>query len=288
MFDASDLAKAVLGDSIYSNMMVFGAAWQMGAIPVTFASISKAIELNGAAVERNKRAFDLGRWAVLNPEKAAQLEKADVVEMPKTLDAKIAFREAHLVKYQGARLAKRYRKLVDQFAEPQMKEAVAEGYHKVLAYKDEYEVARLLLETKSKAQETFDGDLKVTYHLAPPMVTKVGSDGRPMKKAYGDKMARAFPVLARMKRLRGTPLDPFGYTAERRMERALIKEYEGDMKTLIKAEHLDNDAAIALARLPLSIRGFGPVKDANAREAAKQREALLAKLKASPIKHAAE
>ncbi len=288
MFDASDLAKAVLGDSIYSNMMVFGAGWQMGAIPVTYGAIMRAVELNGAAVERNKRAFDLGRWAVLNPDKVKELQHADVVDLPKSLDQKITFREAHLVKYQGPRLAKRYRRFVDQFQNAEMKEAVAEGYHKLLAYKDEYEVARLLIETETRAKETFDGDLKLTYHLAPPMVSKTGPNGRPLKKAFGARMARMFPLLARMKRLRGTPFDPFGRTAERRMERALIKQFEGDMKALIKAGQLDGDAAIALARLPLSIRGFGPVKDANAQKAAKQREAILAELKASPIKHAAE
>ncbi len=289
MFDASALAKAVMGDSIYSNMMVFGAAWQQGAIPLSEDAILRAITLNGTAVERNKRAFALGRWAVLHPEEVSRIITPDVTHLPKTLAERIAFRADHLVAYQGNRLAKRYRKLVDQCNGP-LQEAVAEAYHKLLSYKDEYEVARLLLNTEAKARETFDGDLKLTYHLAPPLLAKTGADGRPRKKAYGARMARAFPVLARFKRLRGTPLDPFGYTAERRMERALIVEYERDMAEVLRIVTPQTlDAAVALARLPLDIRGFGPVKAANAAKAAKRREELLAHLRnPEGLKRAAE
>ncbi len=289
MFDASDLAKALLGDSIYSNMMIFGAAWQMGAIPLSYEAIVGAIRLNGAAVERNIRAFELGRWAYLHPEDAQALLTPKVVQLPKSLDEKIAFREARLVEYQGKRLAKRYRKLVDQFQDAPLREAVAKGYHKLLAYKDEYEVARLLTETRTKAEAEFDGDLKLTYHLAPPMISKTGPDGRPMKKEYGATMARMFPRLAKLKFLRGTPFDPFGRTAERRMERALIKEYEKDMAEVLQIVRPDTrDAAVALAALPLDIRGFGPVKETNARKAAKRREELLAMLRATPMQQAAE
>ena len=289
LFDASDLAKALLGDSIYSNMMVFGAVWQMGAIPISYEAILHAIELNGAAVNRNIRAFELGRWAYLHPEEAQGILTPKVVAFPKTLDEKIAYRETHLTAYQNKRLAKRYRKLVDRFTDPALREAVALGYHKLLSYKDEYEVARLLQDTREKAAAEFDGDLKLTYHLAPPMLTKTGPDGRPVKKAYGDRMAWAFPKLAKLKFLRGTPFDPFGRTAERRMERALIKEYEADMAELLTILRPDTmDAAAALARLPLDIRGFGPVKEANARKAAKRREELLAVLRATPVKQAAE
>jgi indolepyruvate ferredoxin oxidoreductase len=289
MFDASDLAKALLGDSIYSNMMIFGAAWQMGAIPISYEAILGAIELNGAAINRNIRAFELGRWAYLHPEDAAAILTPKVVALPKTLDEKIAYRAEKLVGYQGKRLAKRYHRLVEQFQDAPLQEAVAEGYHKLLAYKDEYEVARLLTETKEKAAAEFDGDLKLTYHLAPPMLTKTGADGRPVKKAYGAWMAWAFPKLARLKWLRGTPFDPFGHTAERRMERALIREYEADMREVLQILRPDTrEAAIALARLPLDIRGFGPVKEANARKAAKRREELLAVLRAQPMQQAAE
>ena len=289
MFDATELAKAAMGDSIYSNMMVFGAAWQMGAIPIGHAAIVRAIALNGAAVERNQRAFEIGRWAVLHPEAAARVGAPQVVALPKTLDERIAFRADHLVAYQGQRLAKRYRALLDRFNEPALKEAVAQGYHKLLAYKDEYEVARLLKDSEAKARAAFDGDLKVSYHLSPPVMAQEGPDGRPVKKVFGAWMGRVFPWLARMKGLRGTPFDPFGRTAERRMERALIKQYEADMALLPQLMRDDTrDAALALAALPLEIRGFGPVKLTNAAKAEKRREELLAVLKSGPVRQAAE
>ncbi|MBU1835777.1 MAG: 2-oxoacid:acceptor oxidoreductase family protein, partial [Alphaproteobacteria bacterium] len=288
LFDATELAKATMGDSIYSNMMVFGAAWQMGAIPISGAAIREAIALNGAAVDRNLRAFDLGRWAVLHPAQVEDLLIPTVIALPKSLNERIAFREAHLTAYQNKRLAKRYRAMVDRFDDPALREAVAKGYHKLLAYKDEYEVARLLQDSAAKAREAFDGDIKVSYHLAPPMLSKEGADGRPMKRTFGAGMGRMFPWLAKLKVLRGTPLDPFGYTAERRMERALITQYECDMAALGTNAAQNPDAAVALAALPLTIRGFGPVKAANAARAEKEREVLLSRLRDGPSKIAAE
>lgn len=291
LFDASELARAVLGDSIFSNMMIFGAAWQRGLVPLSRDSIMLAIELNGAAVERNQRAFDVGRWAVLHPDEAARLCAPKVVELPKSLDEKIAFRADHLTKYQSKGLARRYRRLVDAIQDKDIKEAVAKGYHKLLAYKDEYEVARLHLETRDKARAQFDGDFKINYHLAPPLLSKTGPDGRPVKKKYGSSMETGFKVLARLKRLRGTPLDVFGYTAERKMERALIRQYEADMKQVLnKVTPATRDAVIALAELPLKIRGFGPVKLVNEAKAAKRREELLAVIRSggTPVAEAAE
>ena len=280
LFDASELAKTVLGDSIFSNMMILGAAWQKGLVPLTEGAITDAITLNGAAAEKNIRAFQIGRWAVLHPEEAARLSAPKVIALPKSLDDKIAYRFDHLVKYQSKRYAKRFQKLVDQVSDPALKEAVAKGYHKLLAYKDEYEVARLHLETEAKARAQFDGDFTMKFHLAPPMLARDGPDGRPVKKEYGPGMMRGFHMLARLKALRGTPFDPFGRTAERRMERALIKQYETDMGAwLSKATPETKDALIALAELPLQIRGFGPVKEANERKAAKRREELLAVLR---------
>jgi len=286
MFDASELAKAVMGDSIFSNMMLFGAAWQMGAVPLTGDAIRRAVTLNGAAVDKNLRAFELGRWAVLNPDRVTTLLSAQVVERPKTLEERIAFRERHLIAYQGKELAKRYRKLVDSF-DGDLREAVALGYHKLLAYKDEYEVARLLTESAAKARALFDGDLKLTYHLSPPVFARKGPDGRPAKRAFGAGMARLFPLLARLKWLRGTRFDPFGYSAERLMERALIAQYEEDM-AMLRDGPTDTAAAIELARLPLDIRGFGPVKQANAAKARDRRAALLTRLKAQRSAVAAE
>lgn len=281
LFDASDLAKATMGDSIFSNMMIFGAAWQRGLLPLTIEAIRDAITLNGAAVDKNLRAFEIGRWAVLNPEAAARVAEPKVVALPKSLDEKIAYRADHLVAYQSKRLAKRYRKLVDAIDDNAVREAVAKGYHKLLAYKDEYEVARLHLETEAKARQEFEGDFKMTFHLAPPMLSKDGPDGRPVKKEYGPSMLRAFRLLAKFKALRGTPFDPFGHTSERRMERALIKQYEADLaETLPSLNASNRDAIIALASLPLQIKGFGPVKEANEANAAKRREELLAVIRA--------
>ena len=281
LFDASDLSRVVLGDAIFSNMLVFGGAWQRGLIPLTLEAMQGAIRLNGAAVEKNLYAFDVGRWAVLYPGQVENLLSPNVISLPKTLEEKIAFRAEHLVKYQGKRLSKRYRKLVDSINNQTLQEAVATGYHKLLSYKDEYEVARLHLSTAEKAADAFEGDLKLTYHLAPPMLTKTGADGRPMKKEYGSEMLRGFKMLAKLKRLRGSPFDPFGRTAERKMERALIKQFEADMKAVLpKLNAQTEDAIVALAELPLSIRGFGMVKEANERKAAKRREELLSVINA--------
>jgi indolepyruvate ferredoxin oxidoreductase len=220
---------------------------------------------------------------VVNAEAAARLVEAEVVAKPKSLEEKIAYRADHLTRYQGARLAKRYRRLVDGVSDPRLKEAVAKGYHKVLAYKDEFEVARLHLETEAKAREEFEGDFRMTFHLAPPLLPGRDASGRPKKREFGAWIGRIYPVLARLKGLRGTPLNVFGYTAERRMERGLIKQYEADMaEWLPKVGSVDADALVALAELPLSVRGFGPVKEANAAKAAVRRDEILTRLKAGP------
>ncbi|AUR11757.1 pyruvate ferredoxin/flavodoxin oxidoreductase-like protein [Phaeobacter inhibens] len=291
LFDASDLARASMGDSIFSNMMIFGAAWQRGLLPISLEAIQEAITLNGAAVERNLRAFDIGRWAVLYPQEVQKLIAPNVLELPKSLEEQIAFRSAQLVDYQGPRLAKRYGKMLDGISDKALKEAVAKGYHKLLAYKDEYEVARLLLSSREKAEAEFEGDLKISYNLAPPMLTGKDPDGRPKKRKFGPGLERGLRLLAKFKGLRGTPLDVFGYTAERKMERALISQYEADMKAwLPKASPEIMAPLIALAELPLEIRGFGPVKQANEAKAAKRREELLAALRhgGTELKTAAE
>ena len=276
MFDASDLAKATLGDSIYSNMMIFGAAWQRGLIPLTLEAVTEAIRLNGAAVERNLRAFEIGRWAVLYPAEAKGVLTPNVFSLPKTLEEKIAFRRDHLKDYQGKGLVKRYAKMLDGITDRDVRAAVAEGYHKLLSYKDEYEVARLLLSSREKAQAEFEGDFKMSFNLAPPMLSKTGPNGRPMKREFGPWLEKPMRVLARLKSLRGTPLDIFGYTAERKMERALIKQYEADMREVLpKLDDNTREAIVALAALPLQIRGFGPVKQENEAKAAKRREELL-------------
>ncbi|MEM0946552.1 MAG: indolepyruvate ferredoxin oxidoreductase family protein [Pseudomonadota bacterium] len=275
MFDASDLARVLMGDAIYSNMIVFGAAWQAGLVPVSLDAILRAIELNGAAVDANTRAFALGRWAANDPKAASAVLTPKVFEKPKTLDEQIDFRAAHLVEYQGAALAKRYRKLVDMVEEPRLKAAVAKSYHKLLSYKDEYEVARLLIQSRKKAEAEFSGAFTLTYHLAPPLLPGTGPDGRPKKRAFGAGLERLFPALAAMKRLRGTPFDIFGYSAERRMERRLIRQYEKDVRAVVSAPPPNWEAVVELASLPMEIRGFGPVKEANAAQAGARREILL-------------
>ena len=291
MFDASDLAKATLGDSIFSNMMIFGGAWQRGLIPLTLEAVTDAIRLNGAAVERNLRAFEIGRWAVLFPAEAQAVLTPNVVSLPKSLDEKIAFRRDHLIAYQSKRLAKRYGKMLDGISDAAVREAVAEGYHKLLSYKDEYEVARLLLSSREKAQAEFEGDFKMSFNLAPPMLSKIGPNGRPMKREFGPWLERPLRMMAKLKGLRGTPLDLFGYTAERKMERALIKQFEADMRDVLpKLDENTRDAIVALAALPLQIRGFGPVKEANEAQAAKRREELLSVIRSggAPLAKAAE
>ena len=281
MFDASDLARAALGDSLYSNMMVFGAAWQRGLLPLSLDSIEEAIRMNGAAVERNLRAFEIGRWAVLYPEQAAKVSEPNVVELPKSVEEIVTFRADHLVAYQGKRLARRYREMVEGVADRDLRRAVALGYHKVLAYKDEYEVARLLLSSRDKARETFDGDFKMTFNLAPPILSRTGPDGRPQKREFGPWLETPLRMMSKLKFLRGTAIDPFGRTAERRMERALITQYEADMAEVLPLlTDQTREAIIALAELPLQIRGFGPVKQANEAKAAKRREELLSVIRA--------
>jgi indolepyruvate ferredoxin oxidoreductase len=286
-FDATDLTRHLLGDSIYSNMAVLGAAWQQGLVPLSHAAITRAITLNGTATEANQRAFELGRWAVAFPDQAAA---ALAPEAPPAPADPIETRAAHLRAYQNAALADRFRALVTQAPEG-LREAVAAGYHKLLAYKDEYEVARLHLETAAKAQAEFEGDLRLTFHLAPPFLSGPDHNGRPAKRAFGPWMVRAFGVLARLKGLRGTVFDPFGRTEERRTERALIAQFEADMAEILPRVTPQTEAiARELAELPLQIRGFGPVKQAAVVAAAARRDALLAAFRAggAPMPLAAE
>ncbi len=276
-FDASELTRRVLGDSIYSNMAVLGAAWQQGLLPLTREAILRSIALNGAGVEANTRAFDLGRWAVAFPDEAARVLAPAAATDP--VDP-IASRAAHLVLYQDEALAERYHNFVAR-ASASLRVAVAKGYHKLLAYKDEYEVARLHLATAEKARAEFGGNFRMTYHLAPPILAGKGPDGRPRKRAFGPWMGPVFRILAKGKVLRGTRFDPFARFAERRMERALIAQYEADMAEVLPAVTPATEAiARELAELPLAIRGFGPVKEASAKAAAKRRADLLAAFRA--------
>ena len=286
--EATELARVHLGDSIFANVLILGAAWQSGLLPLAHGSIMRALELNGASVEASKHAFEVGRWAIAEPEAAAASLKREVVALPKSLEEKIAFRAEHLKAYQNKRLAKRYRMFVEQFEDETLREAVARSYHKLLSYKDEYEVARLHSKhLEQLVEEQFEDVQSLRLHLAPPVLAKAGNEGRPSKRSFGGWMLGALGWLQKGKVLRGTPFDPFGRTDERKMERALIKEFERDMAEVLAKGGAANDAALALAELPLSIRGFGPVKQENALAAGKRREELLVAFR-TPVAHAAE
>ncbi|MSU89030.1 indolepyruvate ferredoxin oxidoreductase family protein [Rhodobacteraceae bacterium 2CG4] len=284
--DATELATEVLGDAIFANVLMLGAAWQAGMVPLSEAALLRAIEINGAAVEGNRTAFALGRWAVVDPAATTKLLRHAPAPQAEGFEQIVARREAHLVRYQNAALARRYRALVDRAAarDSAFGEAVARGYHKLLSYKDEYEVARLHRETLQTAiEQEFTGVRRVRFHLAPPILARKGPDGRPVKRRFGPWMMRAFGVLAPFKVLRGTPFDPFGYSAERRMERALIRDYEAEIAALLADWPADHaDIARALAELPLQIRGFGPVKEQAANAAAARRDELRAALRQPP------
>ncbi len=298
MIDSTVLAEGLLGDAIYANVLMLGAAWQAGMVPLSGEAIRKAIELNGAGVKGNLRAFDIGRWAMSHPLEARAVVAPDL-PADETLEQKIERRAGHLTGYQSRRLARRYRRLVERVRDAEqalgggdLTEAVAEGYFKLLSYKDEYEVARLHTETLDTALAEVFGDVgRVTYHLAPPILGRKDSEGRPVKSEFGPWMAGAFRILARFKFLRGTPLDPFGRSVERRMERRMIRDYEALIGEILgKLDAANVETATDLARLPLQVRGFGHVKLANAERVAEERAALLEQFRPGgmPVPQAAE
>ncbi|MCP5073077.1 MAG: indolepyruvate ferredoxin oxidoreductase family protein [Rhodobacteraceae bacterium] len=290
--EATELARIHLGDSIYANVLILGAAWQDGLIPLSHDSIMQAIELNRAGIEGNKRAFEIGRWAMVDPAAAKASLVSKVVELPKSLTEMIDDRALRLEQYQNSALARQYRAFVARFADETLQKAVAGAYYKLMSYKDEYEVARLHSEYLSQlVAENFDGTKTLKFHLAPPLLGGKTSTGRPKKRVFGNWMMSGFNLLRHGKVLRGTALDPFGYSADRKMERALIAEYERDMAEVL-AGLSDNthDIAVELANLPMQIRGFGPVKQQNALAAGKRREELMAAFRAggTPTLEAAE
>ncbi|KGJ06394.1 indolepyruvate ferredoxin oxidoreductase [Paracoccus halophilus] len=288
LFDASTLALRLLGDSIYSNMLVLGASWQRGLLPLGEEAILKAIELNGAKVAENQRAFQIGRWAILHPDKAAELI-AGPAQQDEAVDP-VAYRAARLVDYQNTALASRFRDFVAQAPE-ELRESVARGYYKLLAYKDEYEVARLHLDSARQVLEEFEEGGRLSFHLAPPVLPGRDPDGRPRKREFGAWVLPVFRLLARMKGLRGTALDPFGWLPERRAERAAIAEYESDMRDVWPQARPETLELIReLAELPLSVRGYGPVKEESAKQAAARRLWLLDAIRqgGTPLAQAAE
>jgi indolepyruvate ferredoxin oxidoreductase len=271
--DANSLSASLMGDTIYANVLLLGAAWQQGLVPVTLDALMRAIELNGVETEKNQQAFTWGRIAADHPEHIEDLLDDHVPTVDASLEAVVARRSDFLVDYQDAALAERYRTLVDQVStaeravggDGQLAEAVARSYFRLLSYKDEYEVARLHTQTGflESVKHDFGTGAKVRFHLAPPTLNgKLDARGRPQKKQFGAWMIPVMRVLARLRRLRGTPFDPFGMTAERRTERALIREFEHRIEQLLAALTRDNiDAITEIVALYGDIRGYGPVKD---------------------------
>lgn len=281
--DFTALAEAICGDAIMTNIMMLGYASQSGTLPVAMPSLLRAIEMNGVAVEANLAAFHWGRKLASDPGAADALHAQQTGEaIPQTLDDMIEHRAAHLTAYQNARLAKRYRRMVKKVRDWDAETAVivARNYAKLLSYKDEYEVARLYTDGRFTRQieETFEQGGTLTFHLAPPLFNRgIDAKGRPKKREYGPSMLRAFRMLARLKGLRGTPLDIFGYSEERRAEKALIKQYEADIAHVLTGEA--GPLATALLSLPDGIRGFGPVKAEAMADAALRRADILARMK---------
>jgi indolepyruvate ferredoxin oxidoreductase len=298
--EATRLATALMGDSIATNLFMVGYAWQRGLLPVGEAAIMRAIELNGAAIESNVQSFRWGRLAAVDPAQvarfAAPAARPDSQRQSASLDETIARRAEFLTAYQDAAYARRYTefvacvrvaeqtKLADATA---LTAAVARYYFKLLAIKDEYEVARLYAETDFAARVAaqFEGDYSFRFHLAPPLLSKVdAATGEAKKATYGPWIMTAFRALAKLRGLRGTALDLFGRTAERRMERALIGDYEALLTELLAQLAPHNHAlAVELAAIPEHIRGYGHVKARHVTAAkAKEAELLAAFRSAQP------
>jgi indolepyruvate ferredoxin oxidoreductase len=312
LVDATELATKLLGDSIASNLFMLGYAWQKGWVPLSHESLMRAIELNGAAVEMNKTAFNWGRLAAHDiaavraaaagisvPSRAGEGARRadggggpsaphDDAHVSRTLDEIIARRATFLTDYQDAAYATKYKLLVDKVrgveqaktpGSTALSEAVARYAFKLMAYKDEYEVARLYTsgDFEKRVRDTFDGDYKIHFNLAPPLFARRDSEGHLRKSEYGAWVFGAFKLLAKMKGLRGGAFDVFGYTTERRMERALIDEYFATVDELLAGLNRDNHAlAVEIAAVPEHIRGYGHIKEEHLADARKRREELLA------------
>ncbi len=290
--DATNLATALIGDSIATNLFMLGFAYQRGLIPVSAAAIEQAIDLNRTAAKENKLAFQWGRRAAIDlagVQKAAEKMSAAARQIPQTLDEIVAHRTGHLTRYQNAAYAGRYRALVDKVIAAEraampgsqaLSIAVAKYYAKLLAYKDEYEVARLHVDPlfRERIAAQFEGDYALHFHLAPPAVSHADPvTGRIKKKQFGPWMMTAFGVLARLKWLRGTALDPFARSQDRKLERRLIGEYEALVAEVLAGLSAENHAtAVALAALPEQIRGYGHIKEGNVASVRKRQEELLA------------
>ncbi len=290
--DGTAIATALMGDSIATNLFMLGYAYQQGLVPLALEAIERAIELNGVAVESNKRTFAWGRLAAHDRDKVEALARPAMTHAERqaepTLADIITRRVEFLTRYQSARYARRYRRRIAAVEEAEkarapgkggLAEAAAHNLFKLMAYKDEYEVARLYTDGNflSNLHQQFEGDFRLEFHLAPPLFARHDpATGELRKRAYGPWVFGAFKFLARLRRLRGTSLDVFGHTEERKTERRLIREYEATLKEIAAALTPDNHPfAIELARVPEQIRGFGHIKQRNLAKATERGAALL-------------
>jgi indolepyruvate ferredoxin oxidoreductase len=308
--DATNMATRLLGRSIGGNMMHLGYCYQIGALPVSAEAIEKAIELNGEEVAMNLAAFRYGRRAAADPAGIAALMKPAPEAVNESLKLSQSFAETvdrrveFLTAYQNAAYARRYRNWVEKVRTVEaektpgrcgLAEAVARYLFKLMAYKDEYEVARLYSETSflDRVRSTFDGKkLRFEFHLAPPLLARRNPQtGEPKKMSFGPWMLRLFAILAKFRFLRGTAFDPFGYTDERVVERQLIATYEKRLGEILENLTANNHSvAVALAMLPEKIRGFGPVKQRHLAAAKAEEAELLEQFRAggAPFLKAAE
>jgi indolepyruvate ferredoxin oxidoreductase len=288
---ATDMATQLLGDAIATNLFMLGYAYQKGLIPVSAIAIERAIELNGVAVEMNQQAFLWGRRAAHDREAVQALIASDNPPQsePQTLDELIAHRYTDLTAYQNAAYAARYRRIVERVraaeaektpGQTALTEAVARYLYKLMAYKDEYEVARLYTDGHFERllRERFEGDYRLVFHLSPPLLARRDAEtGWRKKHTYGAWMLTAMRLLARLKRLRGTPLDIFGYHPERRLERQLIADYEAVIAELVEGLSVDNhDLAVRIASLPEQIRGYSHIKKQHLAAVKAEEDSLLA------------
>jgi indolepyruvate ferredoxin oxidoreductase len=273
---AKKISEALVGDSIAGNVFLLGYAFQVGGLPVGEAALVRAIELNGASVDSNKAAFAWGRLAAHDPEAIARYAGASVEPVPlkETLDQQIERRAEDLVEFQNEALAEHFRHMVDKVRiaeaalgtdQERLTQAVVQNLFHLMAYKDEYEVARLHTsgEFMAELEDVFEGDLEVTWHLSPPLISRMDpATDRPEKKAFGNWMQKVMKVLAGLKGLRGTAFDVFGYSAERKTERALITEYQALVDELLTGLQAGNyQDTVEIADLARGVRGYGPVKE---------------------------
>jgi indolepyruvate ferredoxin oxidoreductase len=276
--DATRIASVMLGNAIGTNLLLVGYAWQSGLIPLRLDSIMQAITLNGTEVAMNKRAFGLGRLAAARPELVTDwLRGHELAAIPDTLGDLLADRMPRLTAWGGAGHAKRYRALVAKVeaaesklpdSDGRLSRAVAHVAAKLMTYKDEYEVARLFTDPgfAARLREQFEGDYTIEFNLAPPLMARRDkATNRPVKRRFGPWMLRAFTLMAKLRPLRGTPLDIFGYHPHRRAERQLIRDYTKLLDEVLQHLTPSNVAAAeAVLRAHDKIRGYDVVKEANA------------------------